>query len=92
MPADSLATCPPCTPFPKGCQSSVKGLCFVRIGPRQRKRRHVTFVDADHGIDDEIEAAYRTKYGRYAGSILNSVLTPEARSATIKLVPCSARS
>jgi hypothetical protein len=49
----------------------------------------VTFVDADHDIDDEVDAAYRAKYRRYAGSILNSVLTPPARTATIKLVPRS---
>jgi len=24
----------------------------------------VTFVDADHAIDDEVDAAYRTKYRR----------------------------
>jgi hypothetical protein len=51
----------------------------------------VTFVDADHDIDDVVDAAYRTKYRRYTGSILNSVLTPEARSTTIKLVPRPAR-
>jgi len=51
--------------------------------------RDVTFVNADHKIDDEVDAAYRTKYRRYAGSILNSVLTPQARSATLKLVPRS---
>jgi hypothetical protein len=28
---------------------------------------------------------------RYVGSVLNSVLTPEARSTTIKLVPIRAR-
>jgi hypothetical protein len=51
----------------------------------------VTFVDAEHDIDDEVDAAYRAKYRRYAGSILNSVLTPEARSTTIKLVSRAAR-
>jgi len=61
----------------------------IRVG---RVQQDVTFVDAQHGIDDEIDAAYRAKYGRYAGSILNSVLTPEARSTTIKLVPRSTRS
>jgi uncharacterized protein DUF2255 len=30
----------------------------------------VTFVDADHDIDDEVDAAYRAKYHRYAGRIL----------------------
>jgi hypothetical protein len=41
-------------------------------------------------MDGEIDAAYRAKYRRYAGSILNSVLTEAARSATLKLVPRSA--
>ena len=56
----------------------------IRAGGVQQD---VTFVDADHEITDEVDAAYRAKYSRYAGSILNSVLTPEARSTTIKLVP-----
>jgi len=54
--------------------------------------KDVTFVDADHNIDDEVDAAYRAKYRRYAGSILNSVLTPQARSTTTKVVPRSTRS
>ena len=54
-------------------------------------QQDVTFVDADHDLDDEIDAAYRAKYRRYAGSILNSVLTPVARSSTLKLVPRPAR-
>ena len=55
----------------------------------QGVQQDVTFVDADHDLDGEIDAAYRAKYGRYAGSILNSVLTPEARSSTTKIVPRS---
>ena len=51
--------------------------------------KDVTFVNAEHAIDDKVDAAYRAKYRRYAGSILNSVLTPQARSTTIKLVPRS---
>ena len=47
----------------------------------------ITFVDADHDIGDKVDAAYRAKYRRYAGSILNSVLTQQARSTTIQLVP-----
>ncbi len=61
----------------------------IRAGGVQQD---VTFVDADNDIDDEVDAAYRAKYRRYAGSILDSVLTPEARSTTIKLVPRSAGS
>ncbi len=51
--------------------------------------KDVTFVDADDGINDQIDDAYRIKYRRYAPSIVGSVLTPEARSATNKLVPRS---
>ena len=58
----------------------------IRAGGVQQD---VTFVDADHDIDDEVDAAYRAKYRRYAGNILDSVLTPEARSTTVKLVPRS---
>ena len=56
----------------------------IRAGDIQQD---VTFVDAGHDIDNEVDAAYRAKYRRYAGNILNSVLTPEARSTTTKLVP-----
>src|SRR5437899_12906755 len=51
--------------------------------------KDVTFVDADHDIDDELDAAYRTKYRRYAASIINHIVSPQARSAVIKLVPRS---
>jgi hypothetical protein len=49
--------------------------------------KDVTFVDADPAINDQIDAAYRTKYHRYAASIISTIVSPEARSATIKLVP-----
>jgi hypothetical protein len=58
----------------------------IRAGGVQQD---ITFVDAGHDVAAEIDAAYRAKYRRYAGSILNSVLTPEARAATVKLVPRS---
>jgi hypothetical protein len=61
---------------------------WIRAGGVQQD---VTFVDADHDIDGEVDGAYRAKYRRYAGRILNSVLTPQARSATLKLVPRAAR-
>ena len=47
----------------------------------------VTFVDADHDIDDQIDVAYRTKHRRYAASIISHLVSPEARSATIELAP-----
>jgi hypothetical protein len=75
---------------------SVKG----RTGPwfRGTQSRHegriwaggvekdVELVETGHDIDDAIDAAYRTKYRRYAASIINTVLTPEARAATLKLL------
>lgn len=49
--------------------------------------KDVTFVDADHAIDDQIDDAYRTKYRRYAQNIVESVITGQARSTTLKLLP-----
>jgi hypothetical protein len=51
--------------------------------------KDVIFVEADPAINDQIDAAYRTKYRRYAASIISTIVSPEARSATIKLVPRS---
>jgi hypothetical protein len=47
--------------------------------------KDVDFVETEN-LADEIDAAYRTKYGRYKG-IVPSILTPAARAATLKLVP-----
>jgi hypothetical protein len=54
--------------------------------------KDVTFVEADDDMKDRLDDAYRSKYRRYAENIVGSVLTPEARSATIKLVPRSTSS
>ena len=54
--------------------------------------KDVTFMDADHDLDDKVDSAYRAKYQRYAGRILNSVLTAGARSTTMNLVPRPTRS
>ncbi|HEX9069026.1 MAG TPA: DUF2255 family protein [Ktedonobacterales bacterium] len=53
--------------------------------------KDVLLVETDD-LRDEIDAAYRAKYRRYAARIVNSVLTPQARAATLKLVPRSATS
>lgn len=52
--------------------------------------RDVAFEAADHSIDDQIDAAYRTKYRRYAKSITDAITSPGARSTTIRLLPRSA--
>jgi hypothetical protein len=52
-------------------------------------RKDVSFVEvnSDDPINAPIDAAYRTKYSRYAAIIIDSTLSPKARDATIKLVP-----
>ena len=52
----------------------------------RRERRHLRGRRATTS-NDQIDAAYRTKYRRYAASIVNSTLTPQARAATLKLMP-----
>jgi len=71
------------------------GRWFRGVQERHEGRIHgggvhkdITFVDANE-VNDEVDTAYRTKYRRYAGAILNSVLTSGARAATLRLVPRS---
>jgi hypothetical protein len=55
--------------------------------------KDVTFVEeTGPDINEQIDAAYRTKYRRYAASIIRSIVSPEAQSATIKLLPRSTSS
>jgi hypothetical protein len=49
--------------------------------------KEVAFVDVAGEMEGQIDDAYREKYRRYAKSIVESTLTPEARSAALKLVP-----
>ena len=49
--------------------------------------KNVAFEDADHALDEQIDAVYRRKYGRYDAQYVDTVVTPEARSTTIRLVP-----
>lgn len=50
--------------------------------------KDVTFVEEpDPASNEQIDAAYRTKYRRYAASIIDSITSPTARAATLKLVP-----
>ncbi|MCC6453624.1 MAG: DUF2255 family protein [Caldilineaceae bacterium] len=48
----------------------------------------VTLEDIDDAeLNNQIDEAYRAKYHRYSAGIINSIVSPTARSATIKLVP-----
>jgi hypothetical protein len=50
--------------------------------------KEVLLVETDDS-NDEVDAAYRTKYRRYADSIIDAITSPEARAATLSLVPRS---
>jgi len=50
--------------------------------------KEVRLVETDD-LSDQIDAAYRAKYGRYAKSIVDSIVTPQARAATLRLAPLS---
>jgi hypothetical protein len=47
--------------------------------------KDVDLVEKDD-VNDEVDAAYRAKYGRRYPSIVPSILGPEARAATLALV------
>jgi hypothetical protein len=49
--------------------------------------KDVTFVDASLDLGDQIDAAYRNKYRGYGASYVDPMVSPDARRATIKLVP-----
>jgi hypothetical protein len=48
--------------------------------------KDVLLVETDD-VNDELDAAYRAKYHRYADSIVGSIVSREAQAATLKLVP-----
>jgi hypothetical protein len=48
--------------------------------------KDVLLVETDE-VDDELDAAYRAKYRRYAERIVGSIVSAQARAATLKLVP-----
>ena len=48
--------------------------------------KDVRLVETDD-LNDQIDAAYRTKYRRYAASIIDTIVSPQARAATLRLVP-----
>lgn len=49
--------------------------------------RDVSFADADPSLNDSIDGDYRAKYSSYPAQFVDNVVTEQARSATIKLVP-----
>ncbi|MFB7498699.1 DUF2255 family protein [Streptomyces sp. NPDC056161] len=68
-------------PWYRGTQSRREGR-IAADGVRQE----VTFHEADPGEYADVDAAYRTKYGRYT-SIVQHVLSDQARASTLRLEP-----
>jgi hypothetical protein len=67
----------------RGTQASHEGR--IRAGGVDKD---VTFVDeADPGVNDQIDAAYRAKYRRFGASYVDPMVADGARAATLKLAP-----
>ncbi len=67
----------------KGTQATATG--HVSIGG---VAKDVTFAEvSDPAEQDAISQAFRAKYGRYATSIVDATLTPDALAATITALP-----
>jgi hypothetical protein len=49
--------------------------------------KDVTMHDADGAVNDQVDAAYRTKYRRYAGGVVDGITNAQARSTTLRLAP-----
>jgi hypothetical protein len=50
--------------------------------------KDVAFVaEADPGLNERIDQAYRTKYRGYGTNIVGSVVNPDSRESTLRLVP-----
>lgn len=52
--------------------------------------KDVVLEDADHGLDDALDAEYRRKYGRYSEATLDRITSEQARSTTYRLIPRAA--
>jgi hypothetical protein len=48
--------------------------------------KDVVFVETDD-VNDEVDAEYRSKYRHYAARFVDPIVSPEARAATLRLVP-----
>lgn len=59
------------------------GEAHIRAGGVEKD---VAITDADPALNDRIDEAYRTKYGRYPQYVAPMV-APSARATTIRLVP-----
>jgi hypothetical protein len=82
--------------YVRGAYGANKGWHGVARTSRQARLRvdgvekDVTVEDADRAVLDEVDAAYREKYGRRYASIVQSITDAEHRATTLRLAPRSA--
>lgn len=71
-------------PWFRGTQTRHEGR--IRAGGVEKD---VTFMDvgSDSSLSEQIDAEYRRKYRHCSADVLDPMLTPTARPATLKLVP-----
>jgi hypothetical protein len=67
----------------RGTQQTHQG--HIRAGGVAKDVRFVAVLD--DSVNDAIDAAYHTKYQRYAESYVPPMLSPQARATTLQLVP-----
>src|SRR5690242_2690450 len=67
-------------------RAKASGAGRIRAGGLERD---VTFAEAAPDVHAAIDAAYHAKYDRYGPRIVGSVVGPEVKAVTIKLVPGS---
>jgi hypothetical protein len=58
----------------------------VRRNGELRRRTPIWVVRAGEAVLDQVDAGYRSKYGRYA-SIVDSINDADHRATTLRLVP-----
>lgn len=63
----------------------------ARLRPERRARagtaeRDVIFEPPDDAPDEEIDRAYRAKYGRYGDTYVGPMTGPDAKAATLRLM------
>ncbi|MFE9443599.1 DUF2255 family protein [Streptomyces sp. NPDC006602] len=49
--------------------------------------KDVAFEDVDGEINDAVNAAYRSRYGRYSGATIQRITSTTAGSTTMRLLP-----
>lgn len=67
-------------------RAMTSGTGRVRAGGVERD---VTFADIPSDAHPAIDAAYHAKYDRYGSKIVGTVVGPDARDVTVRLVPRS---